>query len=132
MNVINMKKMICTFLATVADRVYDNWVRPGTKYPYVTYTLSSSARDENMVMERFMLDVDIWDNDPLDTTTLETLTGTIDGNGSITSASGLHRKHYYVSGTLAADSYREARMDIPDEDTNIRHRRLRYEILTYL
>lgn len=132
MNVIEFKKMIFNFLGTVADRVYEGWAAPNTPYPFVTYNLSSSSTDENMVMERFTLEVDIWDNKPLDTTALDTLTGSIDGNGNITSATGLHRKHYYSSGILIADCYRIGRLEIPDEDPNIRRRQLRYEILVYL
>jgi hypothetical protein len=132
MNVIEFKKMIDVFLLTKADRVFDGWAPPNTQYPFVTYTLSNSYTDENMVMERFYLIIDVWDNKPLDTTALETLVGTIDGDGHITAATGLHRKHYYVSGTLAADTYRESRNDIEDEDYNIRRRQLRYEVLVYL
>ncbi len=132
MNVIELKKMIYTFLKTMADRVFDRIAPPDTMYPFVTYNLRSSFTDENFVMERFMLDVDVWDNDPLDTTALETLVGSIDGDGHITAATGLHRKHYYVSAVVAADSYREGRFDIDDEDPNIRRRKLRYEVLVYL
>jgi hypothetical protein len=85
-----------------------------------------------MVMERFYVYIDIWDNKPEDTTVLETLTGSIDGDGNITTASGLHRKHYYLSTTVAADFYREARDDIEDDDPNVRRRQLRYEVLVYL
>jgi hypothetical protein len=132
MNVIEFKKMLKAFLETKADRVFDVRARPNTAFPYVTYTLSNSFTDENMVMERFYVYIDIWDNKPEDTTVLETLTGSIDGDGNITTASGLHRKHYYLSTTVAADFYREARDDIDDDDPNIRHRQLRYEVLTYL
>jgi len=132
MNVIELKKMIHAFLKTKSDKVFDGWARPGTPPPYVTYSLESSFTDDNMVMERFALTIDIWDNKPLDTTDLEILTGEIDGNGDITDATGLHRRHYYSNGIVAADFYRDGRYDIEDEDPNIRRRQLRYEVLSYL
>ena len=132
MNVIELKKIIKLFLETKADRVYDGWGRPKTGYPYVTYTLNYSVTDTNMTMEHFMLDIDIWDNKPLDTTELETISGEIDGDGDIRNATGLHRRRYYVSKTVTADFYKESRNDIEDEDPNIRRRQLRYEVLVYL
>jgi hypothetical protein len=44
----------------------------------------------------------------------------------------LHRKKYYVSGTLQVCVYREARLEIEDEDPAIRRRELRYEVQAYL
>lgn len=132
MNVIALKTMVYTFLKTLTDRVYDGIAQPNAAFPYVTYALRYTNTDENMVMERVTMEVDIWDNKPIDTTALETLTGLIDGDGKVTGASGLHRKHYYSASVLTADSYRINRLDIEDEDPVIRRRKLIYEILSYL
>jgi len=132
MNVIELKKMIYAFLKTKTERVFPEMAPPNTTYPFITYGLSTSFTDPNQHMEIFTLEVDIWDNKPLDTTALETLTGTVDGDGAMTAASGLHRKHYYVSGTLRTDVYRDTRLEIDDPDPAIRRRQLRYTIYTYL
>jgi hypothetical protein len=99
--------------------------------PYTTYSLDSSIPDLNQKMERFMLLIDNWDN-AAETTALETVTGSIDGNGDKVSATGLNNKKYFVSGVLQACFYREARLEIRDEDPNIKRRQLRYEVQTYL
>lgn len=132
MSTIELKKMIYAFLRTKASKVYPSDSMPeNATLPYTTYGLTSSFTDENQKLEVFSLFVDNWDNNP-DTTALETVTGSIDGDGSITGATGLHRKRYYTSGTLLASIYREARLEIEDEDPAIRRRRLRYEVQAYL
>lgn len=132
MNTIELKKMIYTFLKTKANAVYPaDSVPANANLPYVTYSLAQSFTNENLTMEIFSLEVDCWDNNP-DTTTLDTLVGSIDGDGSLTAASGLHRKRYYVANTLQTCIYREARLEIEDPDPNIRRRQLRYEVQTYL
>ena len=132
MNTIELKKMIYTFLKTKASRVYpDDAVPENAVLPYTTYHLTSSFTDENQKLEIFTLIVDNWDNNS-DTTALETVTGNIDGDGHVSAATGLHRKKYYVSGTLQVCVYREARLEIEDEDPAIRRRELRYEVQAYL
>ena len=132
MNTIELKKMLSAFLKTKHARVYpDDSVPDNAVFPYVTFSLGSSFTDQNQKMERFTLEIDIWDNKS-DTTALETITGSIDGDGALTSTSGLHRKKYYVSGTLQTSIYRENRLEISDADPKIRRRQLRYEVQSYL
>jgi hypothetical protein len=132
MNTIELKKAIYAFLATKCGRTYPEQVPHNTAYPFVTYSLRSSFADENQRMEVFFLDIDVWDNKPMDTTDLETLVGQIDGDGSLTAASGLHRRHYYAAGILRADFYREGRLEIDDDDPAIRRRLLQYTVYAYL
>jgi len=132
MNTIELKKMITVFLKTKTSRAYDFDAVPSpVKLPYTTYHLTSSFTDENQKLEVFTLLVDNWDNNS-DTTALETVTGSIDGNGDKVSATGLHNKKYFVSGTLQACFYREYRLEIEDDDPNIRRRQLKYTVQAYL
>ncbi|MFA5715838.1 MAG: hypothetical protein WC998_08860 [Candidatus Paceibacterota bacterium] len=132
MNVIELKKMICAFLKTKTANVYPyDSVPQNAVLPYTTYSLDSGFPDENRKMERFTLLVDNWDNNS-DTTALETVTGSIDGDGDKVSATGLNEKKYFVSGTLQASFYREGRFEVPDEDPSIKRRQLRYEVQVYL
>lgn len=132
MNVIALKTMIYAYLATKSSRVYDTQAPAKVAYPYVVYALDTSDSEINLKREDFMLTIDIYDNNQFDTTAVETLTGSIDGDGAIVSASGLHRKHYYAVSTLQADFYRVSRDTIEEDDPNIQHRQLRYEVMTYL
>lgn len=130
MNSIELQKQIITFLRTKASRVYLEYAPTDAVFPYVIYDLPSSyAGDSDR--EDFVLEIDVWDNSK-DTTVLETLSGSIDGNGDIFNPTGLNRKNIYVDGKLAATCYREARFMIRDEDNRINHRQLRYTIQTYL
>jgi hypothetical protein len=132
MNTIELKKMIYTFLKTKAARVYAyDAVPENAVLPYTTYHLTSSFTDENQKLEVFTLLVDNWDNNS-DTTALETVTGSIDGNGNKVLATGLHNKKYFVSNVLQACFYRETRFEIEDEDPSIKRRQLRYEVQAYL
>ncbi len=132
MNVIELKKMIYTFLATISSRVFDEIVPTEINYPYIVYTLESSETDENQKMEIFDLTIDIFSNVANDNTTIDTLVGQIDGNGNITSASGLHRKHYYEKDVLRADFYRYNRETYKEDNTKIVHKQISYEVYCYL
>jgi len=132
MNTIELKKMIYTFLKAKTSRVYPaDSVPDNAVLPYTTYHLTSSFTDENQKLEVFTLLIDIWDNKS-DTTALETLVGSVDGDGHVSAATGLHRKKYFASGTLQSCFYREARLEIEDEDPAIRRRQLRYAVQAYL
>jgi hypothetical protein len=132
MNTIELKKMIKAFLATKSSRVYDTQAPAKIEYPYVVYTLDNSTPDENVKREDFTLVIDIFDNNQFNATDIETLAGTIDGDGAIVSASGLHRKHYFSNGVLQADFYRTNRDTIEEEDPKIRHMQLIYDVMSYL
>lgn len=126
---IELLSVIYAKLLVVHPRVFLERAPDKTQFPYVTYNLPTSDEQENR--EDFILEVDIWDN-KTDTTVLETLTSTIDGNGAITGATGLNRLHHYENGVLQADFYRINRLQLPDPDEKIRRRQLRYEVKAYL
>ena len=132
MNVIELKKMIYAFLITKSSRVFDTEAPPKLAYPYIVYTLENSFTDTNQKREDFDLAIDIYDNNQFDATDIDALVSSIDGNGAISNATGLHRKHYYVASTLQADIYRTSRDTICEDDENIKHVQLTYEVMTYL
>lgn len=130
MNIIELQKQLVTFLKTKATRVYFREAPENAVYPYVVYNIPSSIENYSN-REDFILEVDFWDNSNL-TTVIDTLVGDVDGDGDISSPTGLHRKLIYVDGTISAKLYRDARLIIDDEDKRIEHRQLRYLIQTYL
>lgn len=129
MNILELRKAIQTFLLTKTTRVYFENAPENAAYPYVVFNLPSST--ENYQREDFRLEVDIWGNSN-DTTALETLVGNIDGDGHISAATGLHRKHIYTNGVIQADIYRESRLVITDPDESVKRRQLIYTVKTYL
>ena len=112
--------------------VYLERAKENSTFPYITFKLSYSYANEDR--EDHMLDVDIWDNSltSTDPTWMERLERQIDGNGTRSTASGMDGRKYYTStGGLAARSYREHRLMIPDPDEAIRRRRLRYRVISF-
>lgn len=130
MNVYEFKKATYEFLKTINDNIYEGQKPPVTLYPYVVYNLDTSDTDDNQLMEVFELTIDIFDNNKLDSTTIDTIAGNIDGDGDLTSATGLHRRHHYEAGVVRADYYRIERNE--DINNDIRHIELTYEVYVYL
>lgn len=118
---------IRSFLLTKATRVYFRKAPSTAAFPYVVFDLPSSY--SSRPSEDFSLEVDVWD-DKQDTTALENLTESIDGNGDIFSPTGLNYKTI-TSANLTATSYREARLIVPDDDERINRRQLRYTVRAY-
>jgi hypothetical protein len=131
-NVLELKKAIFAFLAIKSSRVFDYKAPPNINYPYVTFILENSDTDDNQKMEIFELTIDIYDNNLFDWTVIDMLENQIDGDGSITSATGLHRKHYYEAGVLRFESYRYMRDIIEEKENNVIHKQLTYDIYAYL
>lgn len=129
MNILELQRQIKTFLSTKATRVYFRKAPENATYPYVTFDLPQSIENFSN-REDFVLEIDVWDNTNL-TTTIDTLVGEIDGNGAVISSTGLHRKLIFVDD-LSAKIYRESRLAIEDENENIEHRQLRYNVQCYL
>jgi hypothetical protein len=119
-----------TRIDSLADRVfYGDIIAPGTKIPYVTWKYTTTSDIETL--EDFFVEVDITDNGP-DATRIEGIVAAIDGDGSLTSASGLN---YWKSGSGARPTFRMFRINrlaLPALDEMILRRQLRYRVRTYL
>lgn len=117
--VVELRKQIRSFLKSVHPRVFFEIAPDDALYPYLVFDLPNSIDDGSM--ERFMLDVDGWDNSA-DTTALETLMENLDNV--------LHRKTVMM-GNISATIYRENRLTLPDDDKRIRRRKYVYQIRTH-
>jgi len=132
LNVKELKKVIYNFLATKSSRVFDTEAPEEVNYPYIVYNLYSSGSDIDQKKEIFRVEIDIYDNNALDSTDIDSLANDIDGDGAIVSATGLHRKHYYSAGVVQTDIYRDTRESITEGESNIKHVQLTYDAYTYL
>lgn len=117
---INLLTNLFSKLTAIHPRTYLETAPPKSQFPYVVFSLPTS--DESDYREDFILEIDIWDNKPLDTTMVETLTDNID--------KALNRS--FVNTTdFQYSAYRMNRLMLPDPDENIRRRQLRYQIKYY-
>jgi hypothetical protein len=117
--IIELRKSIHSLLKSVHARVYFQNAPDNATYPYLVYDLPNSIDDG--LMERFVLEVDGWDQSK-DTTTIETLMSNMDAE--------MHRKVVVVNG-IAMIFYRENRLSLIDDDPRIRRRKYVYQIRTY-
>lgn len=120
---IDLQRFIVSELKKIHPRIYLESAPQGATFPYVVYALPTS--DENERREDFILEINIWDK-PVDgsTVSLQTLSDQIDQE--------LNRLVFidHVNDWLAR-FYRINRLMIPDPDSTIRRRQLRYEIRSY-
>ena len=116
---IPLGQFIDTELKKDAARVYHERPEGSPQFPYVVYTFPNSIDDE--IREDFILEVNIWGNSK-NTLALEQLATDI--------SKRLNRvKHVY--GTIATHIYKVNQLSVPDPDTAIRRRQVRFECRTY-
>jgi hypothetical protein len=131
MIITELKKVIYNFLITCTKNCYDIQAPANVSYPYLVYDLEDSNTDDNQVQEEFVLRIEAYDKCQFDMNALDTLIGSVDGDGAIKNATGLHRKHYY-SSVIQADFYRTSRGGIEENEKQSRGRYLEYEVQAYL
>lgn len=114
-------------LYSVHTRVYQERLPkkdPGTNkppaFPYIVFNLknldNSDSRDD------CILEIDIWDNKPSDTTELETIADNIE---NVLKGSKPNNNYFQAS------FYKMYRIPVPDPDESIRRRQLRYQVKVY-
>jgi hypothetical protein len=118
--VIEIRESLSTLLQTVHPRVYFYTAPDDAIMPYVVFDLPNSV--DFGALENFVLDIDVWDDDP-DTTILETLINSIDEI--------LHKKTILITNKLGFIIYRENRLNLTDDDPRIRRRKYVYQARTY-
>lgn len=128
--VAELRKFINAYLKTIHpnilvdgksnSRVFFQHAPDDAVFPYLVYDLPSSIDDGSM--ERFILDIDGWDN-AKDTTAIETLMDSMDN--------GLHRKTIMIGTEISATFYRENRLPLLDDDPRLSRRKYVYQIRTH-
>ena len=117
---LELRREIQKILKTLHARVFFSVAPSDAVFPYVVFDLPNSVDSGDL--ENFVLDIDVWDV-ATNTTTLETLIGTIDN--------ALHRKSVMLDGKMGFVIYRENRLVLTDDDKRIRRRKYIYQVRTY-
>ena len=121
---------ITTKLNTLTSRAfYGDVIAPDTKLPYTTWKYPSTTDIESL--EDFIIEVTITASGT-DADRIEGIVEAIDGDGSLTSPTGLN---YWHSGSGARPTFRMFRINrltLPSVDENLLRRQLRYRARVYL
>lgn len=123
----DLRTAILIYLETKHSDVYYNIADKKENMPYVVFNLPFSVPSFNR--EDYTLELDVWD-DSKDTTVIENLTDSIDGNGEVFNPSGLHRLSIDADSFIAK-IYRSSRQSVEDTDKSIKRRRMIYTVEVY-
>jgi len=110
--------------SAASGRVYFETAEDEATFPYAVYRLptSTSIGNNDYARQDFILEIDVWDNVP-DATRIETLADRIDV--------AINNQRVRTN-LVALKIYRIGRLNIPDPNSDIRRRQLRYRVATYL
>jgi hypothetical protein len=123
---IEIRKVLSTYLKTLHPRVYFQIAPSDAVFPYIVYDLPSIFSDGEGG-ETATLDIDGWDmNSTGDTTAIEnlmkTINGKLDENGNPT---GLD-KRTLVAEDIVVTFFLENKLSLLDDDKRIKRRKYTY------
>jgi hypothetical protein len=123
----DLRTALLVYLETKHSNVYYNIAGSKEDMPYIVFNLPFSVPSFNR--EDYTLEIDVWDNSK-DTTVIENLTDSIDGNGDVFDPTGLHRLSIDAVSFIAK-IYRSSRQSVEDNDKSIKRRRMIYTVEVY-
>ncbi len=122
----NLRELIHPFLKSIHPRVYFQDAPDNAQFPYLVYDFTQIT-DDGEGFETVAVDVDGWDMpENGDTTALETLMETVNGNGDAENPTGLNKKTLTAEG-LAVTFYLDRKIPLRDDNKDIRRRKYIYE-----
>lgn len=123
---IEFRTILLDYLKKFHPRIYFQDAPANAEYPYIVFDISSITADGEG-SELAAVDVDGWDMPANgDTTGIETLMETINGNGDIENPTGLNKKTL-TAENLTATFYLDRKIPLKDDDKRIKHRKYIYE-----
>lgn len=127
---IALRKTVKDYLLTKHPRVYFKRAPKGATFPYLVIDFQPSfTPDEGR--EQLLIDIDGWDK-PTDgdSTALETLMESVNGDGNLENPTGLDRQSITANDILALFRL-ESRDPLDDEDPAILRRKYTYNTTVY-
>lgn len=123
---IELRRLLQAYLATIHPRVYFESAPDDALYPYLVVDFAPSFSDGEG-LETVPVEIDGWDA-PVDgnTTVLEQLMKSVNGNGNIKSPTGLD-KRTLTDGQIYATFYLDSKATVTDPDPRIKRRQYRYQ-----
>lgn len=117
----DLKKLIQTKLKTLSSNVYFEIADDTAMYPHVVFSFRTINLDD-LSRQDYILDVDVWDKGR-STTAVDELCDKIE--------SLLHTENLPQTRILPT-FYLIDRKSLPDEDKNIKHRLIRFQVQNYV
>ena len=121
-----LRELLYPQLKAIHPRVYFQAAPENAQFPYLVYDFTQITNDGEG-FETVAVDVDGWDMpENGDTTALETLMETVNGNGDAENPTGLNKKTLTAEG-LAVTFYLDDKIPLVDDNPGIKRRKYIYE-----
>ncbi|MEK3855938.1 hypothetical protein [Cytobacillus sp. FSL H8-0458] len=123
---IDLRKVIRTYLKSVHPTVYFQNAPEDASFPYIVYDFPNLNSDGE-VQSIVVVDIDGWDRPSNgDTIPLEILMEKIDGDGDLLKPSGLN-KNTLTADNIAVSFYLDTKLPLVDDDPLIKRRKYVYQ-----
>ena len=114
------KKLVQTKLKTLTTNVYHELADKDAVYPHIVFTFRRIDL-QDLSRQDYILEVDVWDREK-DTTRVDNLADSVE---NLLQAQNLPQEH------ILPTFYLIDRRNILDEDKNIKHRQIQFQIQNY-
>ena len=116
----DLKKLVQTKLKTLTTNVYHELADKDAVYPHIVFTFRRIDL-QDLSRQDYILEVDVWDREK-DTTRVDNLADSVE---NLLQAQNLPQEH------ILPTFYLIDRRNILDEDKNIKHRQIQFQIQNY-
>lgn len=116
----DLKKLVQTKLKTLTTNVYHELADKDAVYPHIVFTFRRIDL-QDLSRQDYILEVDVWDKEK-DTTRVDNLADSVE---NLFQAKNLPQEH------ILPTFYLIDRRNILDEDKNIKHRQIQFQIQNY-
>jgi hypothetical protein len=116
----DLKKLVQTKLKTLTTNVYHELADKDAVYPHIVFTFRRIDL-QDLRRQDYILEVDVWDKEK-DTTRVDNLADSVE---NLLQAQNLPQEH------ILPTFYLIDRRNILDEDKNIKHRQIQFQIQNY-
>lgn len=122
---IELRQILQSYLESIHSNVFFQLAPENTPFPYVIFDFLPSINISEH-HEIVPVDIDVWDL-PInnDTTVIETLISSINGDGNISDPTGLNKKTFETEN-MAVSFYLESKLTLQADNKQLKRRKYSY------